>query len=193
DKEEQAEAYIGWYTGYLDMIRERVAGLSPEEKPRVFPAPGWNLYNCIASFQLADIAGGTNICSGLGPTYATVDPEWVIKQNPQVILKQSFALKAYDTDDPSAMIAERDEIMNRPELDGIEAVKKNQVYLWHMYTSGMFPNDIISIAHIAKWLHSHLFNDLDPQRIHQEYVDRFSSLDFNVKKHGVFTYPPLEK
>ena len=193
DRRDQAEAYIEWYHGYLDMIKERTAGLSKDERPRAYPSPGWDLYNCIANFKLADIAGGINIGAGLGPTYVKVDPEWVIKQNPHVILKQSFSGHAYDTDDPSKMIAEREEIMNRPELADVSAVKNGRVYLWHMYTSGMFPNDIITIAYIAKWLHPDLFEDLDPEAVHQEYLDRFSPLDFNVKEHGVFFYPPFKE
>jgi iron complex transport system substrate-binding protein len=192
DKRDQAEAYIDWYNSYLDMIKERTAGISEYEKQRVYPAPGWDLYNCIANFRLADIAGGINIGAGLGPTYVTVDPEWVIKQNPDVILKQSFASKAYDTDDPSGLIAEREKILNRPELANVSAVKKKRVYLWHMYTSGMFPNDIITIVYVAKWLYPDLFDDLDPRAVHQEYLDRFTPLLFNVKQHGVFVYPPFE-
>jgi iron complex transport system substrate-binding protein len=28
--------------------------------------------------------------------------------------------------------------------------------------------------------------------VHQEYIDRFQGIDFDVKEHGVFVYPPLE-
>jgi iron complex transport system substrate-binding protein len=193
DKRDRAETYINWYNKYLEMIKKRTADLSEDQKPRIYPAPGWDLYNSIANFKLADIAGGKNICAGLGPTYVTVDPEWMIKQDPNVILKQSFSSNGYDSADSSGMRAEREQILNQPELSWIDAVKNKRVYLYHMYTSGMFPNDIITIVYLAKWLHPDLFEDLDPQAVHQEYLDRFSSLDFNVKKHGVFVYPPFEE
>jgi iron complex transport system substrate-binding protein len=90
------------------------------------------------------------------------------------------------------MMAEREQILNRPELSGVDAVKNERVYLWHMYTSGMFPNDIITITYIAKWLHPDIFKELDPEMVHQEYLDRFTPLDFNVKKDGVFVCPPWE-
>ena len=83
DKRDRAEAYIRWYNSYLNMIRKRAETVRPEDRPKVYPAPGWNLYNSIANFKLADIAGGRNVCAGLGPTYVTVDPEWVPQAEPK--------------------------------------------------------------------------------------------------------------
>lgn len=40
-KRERAEAYIDWYNGYLNMIRQRVEELPANRKLRVYPAPGW--------------------------------------------------------------------------------------------------------------------------------------------------------
>ena len=53
------------------------------------------------------------------------------------------------------------------------------------------PGYQIGVAYTAKWLHPDLFEDLDPQAVHQEYIDRFQGIDFDVKEHGVFVYPPL--
>jgi len=190
DRRDQAEEYIDWYNGYLDMIKERTAGLSEDEKPRVYTEFGIRNYYCSGAFEPSDLAGGINICAGMAPGYITVDPEWVIEQNPNVILRKTFARpSAYETDDPSGLIAEREEILNRPELANVAAVKEGRVYLWHMYTLGLFPNEILAIVYNAKWLHPDLFEDLDPQAVHQEYLDRFSPIDFNVKEHGVFVYP----
>ena len=193
DKRDRAEEYIDWYNDYMDMIKERTAGLSEDEKPRVYTEFLQSYYSS-GGFEPSDLAGGINICAGMAPGYITVDPEWVIEQNPDVILRKTFAKpSAYETDDPSGLIAEREEILNRPELANVAAVKEGRVYLWHMYTCGLFPNEIIAIVYHAKWLHPGLFEDLDPQAVHQEYLDRFSPLDFNVKEHGVFVYPPPEE
>jgi iron complex transport system substrate-binding protein len=44
---------------------------------------------------------------------------------------------------------------------------------------------------MAKWFYPEEFEDLDPQAIHQEYVDKFCGIDFDVTKHGVFVYPQV--
>ena len=190
DRRDQAEEYIDWYNGYMDIIKERTAGLSEDEKPRVYIF-SFDPYQCRGNFPLCDIAGGINIGEGIGPEFATtVDPEWVIEQNPDVIIRpRTISNGGYDTDDPSAAISEREKILNRPELANVAAVKDGRIYLLHHYAIGLFPYYIISTAYYAKWLHPDLFEDLDPQAIHQEYLDRFSPIDFNVREHGVFAYP----
>ena len=43
---------------------------------------------------------------------------------------------------------------------------------------------------MAKWFYPDEFEDLDPQATHQEYVDEFLDIDFDVKEHGTFVYHP---
>ncbi len=51
---------------------------------------------------------------------------------------------------------------------------------------------LIGTAYMAKWFHPELFEDLDPEAIHQEYLTEFQGLDYDLNEHGVFVYPPLE-
>jgi iron complex transport system substrate-binding protein len=193
DKRDRAEAYFDWYNGYLDIIKERIAGLSEDEKPKVYVFyPLTGLYLCRGNYPPCEMAGGINIGADLGPGFATaVDPEWVIEQNPDIIIATTIPEGgAYETDDASGIIAEREQILNRPELAGVTAVKEKSVYFLNNYALGLFPNYIISIAYYAKWFHPNIFKDLDPQKIHQEYLNRFQNIDFHVSEHGVFAYPP---
>jgi iron complex transport system substrate-binding protein len=32
---------------------------------------------------------------------------------------------------------------------------------------------------------------MDPEDLHQEYLQRFLGLDYDLDEHGVFIYPPL--
>ena len=196
DKEKEAEEFIEWHTGYIDKIKERTAGLSEDEKQRIY-FERRREYTCSCQFDtFFDLAGGRNIgadlCNAIGHQSFScmVDPEWVIEQNPDVIIRTGTG--GYSTDDPSRMIDRRNEILNRPELVNVAAVKEGRVYIAHYYGVGSFPDYIIFTAYMAKWFHPELFEDLDPQAIHQEYVNRFQGIDFDVSEHGVFVYPPLE-
>ena len=41
---------------------------------------------------------------------------------------------------------------------------------------------------MAKWFYPELFEDLNPEEIHQEYIDDFCGIDYDVSEHGVFVY-----
>jgi iron complex transport system substrate-binding protein len=49
------------------------------------------------------------------------------------------------------------------------------------------------VAYMAKWLHPEIFQDLDPQEIQQEYLNKFQGIDYDLNKYGAFVYPPLNE
>jgi iron complex transport system substrate-binding protein len=83
------------------------------------------------------------------------------------------------------------EIMNRSELQDIAAIRDDRVYII-AYSISYGSKHFIGIAYLAKWFYPDLFEDLDPQAIHQEYLTRFQGLDYDLDKYGVFVYPPQE-
>ena len=140
-------------------------------------------------------AGGIDIAADLSEGYESVkvDPEWVVEQNPEIIVRDTFyASIGYEGDDPSKMKTERDAIMARPELTGVTAVVDGKVYVIS-YDVADTLRSFVGIAYLAKWFHPDLFEDLNPQAIHQEYLTEFQGLDYELNEHGVFVYPPLEE
>ena len=206
DKRWEAEEFIDWYEGYVDEIKSQTEGLSEDEKPRIYygrhfggdPYETYNKHSRVLR-DFIEIAGGRNIAADLGPELygigvAKVDPEWVIEQNPDIIVVSVWPQVGggYSSDDPSGMKGVRDSVMNRPELAKVTAVKNGRVYVINFDVWAPPNNVVISLAYYAKWFHPDLFKDLDPQAIHQEYLNRFRCIDFNVYEHGVFVYPPLK-
>ena len=199
DKEEEAEEFVNWRIGWINEIKSRTEGLSEDEKPRVFnhvspTSPGYTTYTKLyKGSQMSLIAGGKNIADDLpefiqsAQVTIKLDPEWVIDQNPDFIVAQVSS--KYDVDDPSEMAALREDIMSRPELANVNAVKTGNVYIM----SGNYRNDasgyFIGAAHMAKLFHPGLFEDVDPLAIHQEYLTRFQHFDYNVYEHGVWIWP----
>jgi iron complex transport system substrate-binding protein len=205
DKKEETEDYINWHEGWINEIKSKTEGLSEDEKPRVFH---WSFFQIGGNYktitkacridEMNDIAGGKSIADDLEleGSWPTVDPEWVMERNPDIIVAQAYSNYipgGYGTDDPSGMAAARDDILNRPELSKVTAVKTGNVYVMaflDIATGGS--GCLIGTAYMAKWFHPDLFEDLDPEAIHQEYLTRFQGFDYDLDKHGVFVYPPLE-
>ena len=199
DKEEEAEEFIDFIQDTLAEITEKIGDIPEDEKPSVWIRPYWKEWGVAGNEGPPDIvltiAGGRNIAADLDfgdKCNLAVDPEWIIEQDPDVIITMLSGSKAgYETDDPSEIVAAREEIMNRPELAAVKAVKNGQVYVMSCdLMSG--PKYITSIPYYAKALHPDLFEGWDHQAIHQQYVTEFQGLDFDVYEQGVWVYPSLE-
>ncbi len=199
-----ADEFIDWYQSYLDTISERVEGLSEDDKPRVFnyyggeygysEGPPYGTYgkDSVAGRGLFEMTGGINIASDLPGDWITVDAEWVPDQNPSIILRQVFDITkfGYEIDDPSEAEAMRGGIMSQPTFEITYAVENGNVYLidGNLLNAEWF----VGVPYVAKWFHPELFDDLDPQAHHQEYLDRFQGSDYKLDDQGVFVYPQLE-
>lgn len=198
-KRDEAKYYIDdFHNEYVDLIKARTEGLSDEERPKVYIESDWgDKYNTWAGGSAAngfiEMAGGRNILADTpGEGSVIVDPEEVAEKNPDIIIRYIDAADAgYEVDDPSKMEALRKSVINRPELENVKAVKNSSVYI--MDKDPIYgPDYPIAIAYWAKWSHPNLFEDLDPQAIHQQYID-IQGLDYDLNEHGVFVYPPLEE
>ena len=193
DEKEKAAEVIDFHQSYMSRINEEIGGLSEDEKPQIYLEwnPDYMTDTHRSLHQLCIMAGGINIAAYLPGTYPTVDPEWVIVQNPDVIVKfpfRSTAAHGYAVDDPSEMEALRNDIMNRTGFDRITAVENGDVYIVGQEIVGG-PRTLVSIVYLAKWFHPTLFEDLNPKAIHLEYLIRFQGLDINLNERGVFVYP----
>jgi len=197
-KRDEAKYYIDdFHNEYVDLIKARTDGLSDEERPNVYVESDWgDKYNTWAGGSAAngfiEIAGGRNIFAGTpGEGSVVVDPEEVVEKNPDIIIRYADTADAgYEVDDSSKMDALRESVMRRPELANVKAVKNGAVYV--MDKDPIYgPDYPVAIAYWAKWSHPDLFEDLDPQAIHQQYID-IQGLDYDLSEHGVFVYPLLE-
>ena len=193
DKEDEAEEFIDFYSGVMNTIKETVDEIPEEDRPKVYfesskpystGAKGSGYHAKVTT------AGGNNIFSDLSG-YPKVDPEEVIKRNPEIIVKypRTSGSSHYMGTDVTELIDIRNEILNRPELAKVEAVKNGKVYILHGDVLGA-TRHFVGLAYMAKWFQPELFKDLDPKPIHQEYITRFQGLPDNfLDTHGVFVYP----
>ena len=204
--EEKGEEFIAWYEGVINGITEETAGLSEEDKPRVFlKIPGMTPDELTTftdemtgiRYQM-EIAGGINVAAdwpSMGGWVPEVDPEAAIDANPDTVVASirtdpffypgSFG---YEVDDTTAAASVRDEIIAMDALATTTAVEEGRVYLYYSDLL-ISPRFVVGVAYLAKWFHPTVFSELDPQDIHQEYLTDFLRVDYDLEEHGVFVYP----
>jgi len=202
---EEADEFVDFYEGHMNTIKERTEGLSEEDKPSVYfewvyfmYGVNYCKYNTCGGGSAWDtkieIAGGKNIFSDLKGN-PVVDAEAVAYRNPEIIFggvmlnKEGKSITGYDEDDITLLKEPMEEIMSRLELKNVSAVTNEKVY---MVENTIFdgPSHFVGIGYLAKIFHHDLFPDLDPQAIHQEYLDRFQCIDFDVYD-GIWVYPEI--
>ncbi|NPE27853.1 ABC transporter substrate-binding protein [Methanococcoides sp. SA1] len=203
--EEQAQEYIEFYNRVYNSIVAESSKLSPEERVNVFYKVFSVDPNQIATYgekmpggnEFFYAAGGRNIAGELPFAYSEVDSEWLIEQDMDAIVIMCWDQRypdifGYTVDDPEFARQEetkiRNEFMDMDVFSNTDAVKNGNVYLVNNDLLST-PRYIISIAYIAKWFHPELYPDLDPEALHQEYIDRFVRGNYNVSDAGLFAYP----
>jgi iron complex transport system substrate-binding protein len=187
-REDEAEAYCKWCDEKEDEVKSAVEGL---DAPRVYiESSSKGGIGSLSSYgngsalnDLCRIAGGENIGSDL-VEYPKVEWEWVVSENPDVILKIK-SISDLGWSDVSELEAEREEIMTRPGAEEISAVQNGKVYVcyWSMHF-GL--DSVVGLTYWARIFHPEV--DLDPEMVHQEYL---ALLDFEYPRERVFVYPEI--
>jgi len=215
DARPEAEEYIQWHIASLRALKNTTEEIPKEKKPTVlvaaYPEADEKTIFTFAKIDtltsMVELAGGRSIAADLPDfvksTYRIeVDPEWVIKEDPDYIVLLVVATtysglvldppSGYDADNAAGIMQALQTFMSRPEYSNLTAVKKGQVYI----LGGNLRNDaskgLIGAAYLAKILHPD-DTKMDPEALHQEYLKRFMGLDYDINQHGVFIYPPIIK
>ena len=205
DEVDDAKKYCEWQNEYLNMVKERVSSVPINERPRVFVDRWGNTTVARGSgySEAIEIAGGINIAANLTGsirsdgsitsqnTLPPVDTEWVLEKNPDIIIGLALA-GGYERDNTSILKARFDEILGTAGFNDVNAGMNNEIFVTDPMTV-LGPGNHIGVLYFAKWLYPELFEDLDPEIVHQEFINKFQHADFDLNKHGAFVYPPLNE
>ena len=198
--EQKAEDIIDWYQNIESIITDATSQLSDEEKPTVFLKMGWNaadiqtFSNEMSGFaKLWEQVGCLNIAADLpsqGGWVQTIDPEWLITADPEFIFvfDDNIETIGLHIDDESKAQAYLEEVMALPSFVDGTAVREGNVYMLDPAIVSS-PRMILRSAYIAKAAHPDLFEDMDPQVFHQDYITRFLKMDIDLDEQGLFIYP----
>ena len=195
DKESEASDYIDWYDAERSKTEKAVEG---QNMPRVYAE--WSSTSDLSTLgagsgfdQVLSVANGYNIARNLGDAYPKVGWEWVITQNPEVIIKRQtqpsdqkeIGWQSEPSQDTVKLQAVRNELLARSGASGISAVKSDNVYImdWDVL-NGL--DQVVGITYLAKLLHPEA--DLDPVSVHKDYLKR---LGLEYPEGRTFVYPEL--
>ena len=192
------EEYISWYHKYNDLIIDRTSSLKVEDKPRVFIYPYPEYYYPAlmtvtalggSHHSLIVNAGGINIATDLSGTWIEVEREWILKQNPDVIIAdvagEYFPRYSADEEKTREMMKEvRDTLMGDTTLSDTKAVKEDKVFIISP-TLSMAAMHVVGTAYLAKYFHPELFDDIQPEAILKEYFEDWQGVPYQ----GVYVYP----
>jgi iron complex transport system substrate-binding protein len=194
-REEEAAALAAFYSGVMDTVGDRTAGIPREDRVSVY-FENWKEYKSCgpgSGYQdKIEQAGGKNIFDGELTAYPEVDPEAVIVADPDVVIKLvgtgGLDFGGYGDYDEGPFAAVATELANRPGWAGMNAVANNRVHIIHSDIFGG-PQHFIGIAYLATWFYPDRFPDLDPEAIHRQYLEEFQPGVLTNGDPGVFAYP----
>ncbi|MCO5382736.1 MAG: ABC transporter substrate-binding protein [Methanosarcina barkeri] len=193
-KEKEANELISWMQGYEHLVNERTKDLKSDEKPAFYyeymsgsEEKWWVITpDDPSAGQVAEGTGGHNIATGLAGTSVEVDPEWVIKRNPDFMFAD--LMKGFDSG-PGKTEKDMENLLtevlsDRAGFEKVNAVKNSKVYLVDRDIIGG-PRWVIGHIYFAKCMHPELFEDINPEKIHKEYLKKFHNLEVS----GTWAYP----
>ncbi|MDY6834259.1 MAG: ABC transporter substrate-binding protein [Chloroflexota bacterium] len=214
-KEDKAQEYIAYAESYAQQIQDRVKHIDSDDKAKVYYewfTPYVAYGEGTGGYQLINMAGGRDIysseggellqmpgyVSGEGAYYATMNPEWIVQQNPDVVIKDYMNVDDYmamgskpltvgytSEPDTNEMKSARDEIMSRPGFNAITAVQNGNVYTTPFTGLLLSPRWSVGLGYLAKWFYPDIFEDLDPTAFHTDWLQKWHGLEYQ----GIFFYP----
>lgn len=193
---ERAEEFVNWRDYYLDKIQENLAVLSTHEKPAAMYTYKWDSNKIYGSgaknrfHYLLDLLGTTDINADVETDWAEVELEHLIKENPSVLIFEEMTHQSgYGKADPAKMRSDIDSLIALPGMSSVDAVKQGRIF--GLPVSIMTGDTWLAAIYLAPAIHPELCGDINPVTVHQEYIDNFLKIPFDVRADGVFLYPPI--
>ena len=176
--QEDVTAYVDWAQNYNKIVKDRIYTLSSDQQVKTYLE--WYGYGRTFVTQSVYQAGGTNVAENQTTFSPTLSNEFIVEQNPSAII----VLISSSTHNINDFIAAKNDVLARPALHNVDAVKYDRVYVCDFYArSGV--RSIVGYLYWAKWLQPSLFSDINPAIVNQELNQKF----FGTSIAGTFAYP----
>jgi iron complex transport system substrate-binding protein len=190
EREEEAERYIEWHDEYEARVEAFIEG---KEKPKVFMtytagAIGTTDIKSYGKgsldYLLGEKAGGKIITEGLAGTNPTVSAEWVLTQNPDiVIMKCGNVFGGWDTTETPADLIQQ--LLEGKSWETMNATVNNTIYAVPWSISNGFEH-IYGVVLLTKIFYPEF--DIDPADVYKEFIRDFLRVEYREAEWKVLAY-----
>lgn len=193
DRQEEADTLFAEFDAIESMVNERIVQIDESERPQVVMEHHASLTRDPVVLtgtsqwtDLIEMAGGTNVFSGLPGHTTHVDMEAIIDANPDVLMFDGITFElGYDDYDPEDKCSTHMEsVSERPGFDQMQAIQNDRMLVLAGEFAG--PMMVYGLPTLAEHFHPELFEDVDSS----SYLDDFFSDYFDVERKGVFLCEP---
>ena len=193
--EERAKTLADEYAAAVTEVESRLANLPEGAAPRVYVELARkgkdtvdNSYSGTQWGSVIDQLGAINIANGQISNWGKLSPEYVLAQNPQVIMLAGSGWAGRDEavimgpGVDSALTHDRMKAyLGRPGWDGLDAVKSGKIIgVYHGGNRTLY--DYAFLQFLAKAMYPEAFADMDPQAS----LDRFFATYMPVEFKGTY-------
>ena len=188
-KEARARAFVKWKNDLLEMIRSRTASIEKKQVlglNSVSKLLGGNTFTIWAGKRIIELAGGIDPSAGLSAQ--EVSGEWVLQQNPEVIIISSYWLAeglGYGAVDAGRAAEVHKKVRRHPVIGRTRAGQSGNVFLFSYYGVASGGQTALGALYLAKRLYPGRFSDVQPETFHKDYFEKW----FDVEYRGVWFYP----
>jgi len=176
-KEKEALELSTYFSSKLDYLKEKLKNVPKKKVYYEYRRIGNTTVPGDYFFKMVEYGGGDNVFKTA--KNVQVDPEAIIRANPEYIVKVSN-INVQSTYEPPSLEehkAIKEEIKNRPGWSSIAAVKNDKILLLSHYVHGG-ASKIVGAMYIAKFMYPKELKDIHPEQIFKEWLEKYQHLPY---------------
>lgn len=186
-KSAAAEVYATWHA---DCVAVLEAGLKNRTRNANVYLEGYTDYNTYGpgsgGYEMGIMAGANLISSEDSLSNQEISTEFIVGEDPEIIVKMVSGLNSYDDDTSDALKSVWDNMLQRPGWSRLSAVQSGRVYTIAA-DIGPGPRGIIGVLYMAKLIYPEVFETIDVEAFHREYLERFQGVSYR----GTYVFPEM--
>ncbi len=194
-REKEAAAFVEWKAEQIAIL-DQVKEVPSEQRLNVFAMSTskyeqetWGTFGSgTATHQAIERSGGINVAGEL-EGYPEISSEWILEQNPDAVVFADYSKKMVGLAISDSREADefKEKVLENKVFSKTSAAKEDRIYIVDNQLVGG-DKTYLGALYLAKLFYPEQFAGVDPDKVLQEYFDKWLGLTFK----GRWAYPLAE-